>query len=319
MDLFNYFKEQLDIYLPREEVKLAVAVSGGADSMALAILLKRSKINFIALTVDHGLRKESAQEAVQVGKWLRELKIDHVILQWQGSKPSSNIQEEARNARYQIMANYCLSNKINYLLVAHHLNDQAETVLLRLSRGSGIDGLAGMSVIKDLYGIKIFRPFLDIPKKTLINFLKEENINWIEDPSNKNEKFKRVKLRNMLEQFEDEDILIKRLSQTAKHMIRARSYIEQQVELSLKDLIIKEQDIIKLNMQIFAKTHPEIALRVLLKIIKIIAKDAYKPRFVKLERLYDDLLASSYKGATLYGCIFGKKDKDGNISIKKEF
>ena len=123
---------------------LAVAVSGGGDSMGLVILANRWARQrggqVTALTIDHGLRKGAAKEAEKVGKWLSKYSIKHVVLKWRGDKPITGIQEAARNARYRLMDQWCQNNHILHLLLAHTLDDQAETLLMRLQRGSGLDG-----------------------------------------------------------------------------------------------------------------------------------------------------------------------------------
>ena len=134
---------------------LAVAVSGGADSMALTLLAadwaaaRRGSI--VALTVDHRLRNESRAEAKQVAAWLAARGIEHKILAWTGEKPSSDVQAAAREKRYELLEDWCRRQGILHLLVAHNLDDQAETFLLRLGRGSGLYGLSGMASVECMY------------------------------------------------------------------------------------------------------------------------------------------------------------------------
>ena len=146
---------------------IAVAVSGGGDSMALCLLLKEwcttQGVNLTALTVDHGLRVDSRTEAEQVSRWMMEASISHHILSWAGEKPTTNIQDEARKARYQLMGKWCAQNNIAHLCLAHHQDDQAETFLLRLFRGSGVDGLCAMEkkqIFQQMMVLVIFPPFV---------------------------------------------------------------------------------------------------------------------------------------------------------------
>ncbi len=215
-----------------EGAAIAVAVSGGADSMALVLLAdawaKQHNGRIIALTVDHGLRPESATEADTVHSWLTQRKIEHHILRWEGDKPSSNLQSLAREARYALMTSWCKQHQITYLLTAHHQQDQAETVLLRLERGSGVDGLSGIPVQTERDGIILLRPLLLLTPEQLRLYLHEQNQNWIEDPSNQNTRFSRVRMRQWLAQQEDKALITSRLADTAHHLSRTRSYLEEQ-------------------------------------------------------------------------------------------
>jgi tRNA(Ile)-lysidine synthase len=157
-----------------KDLVFAVAVSGGPDSMTLAKLLSswatQNNKTIHALTVDHGLRAESADEAAQVAAWLKNWpNTRHSVLKWEGDKPQNRIQEEARNARYRLMTDYCAGQGISSLFLAHHQDDQAETFLLRLAMGSGLDGLAAMRAVhKTGAGLILLRPFLTLPKERLL-------------------------------------------------------------------------------------------------------------------------------------------------------
>jgi len=160
---------------------VAVGVSGGADSMALLHLLSawnKSAENWLdltALTVDHGLRAESASEAAAVSAWARDLGIEHVTLTWGGKKPSSNIEAAAREARYRLVGEWCFENHVQTFLTAHHFDDQAETFLMRLARGSGVAGLSSLAEERSLGGafgsVRLLRPLLHISKKDLTALL----------------------------------------------------------------------------------------------------------------------------------------------------
>ena len=182
-----------------DEPRLAVAVSGGADSLCLAHLAKEWVSErggrITALIVDHGLREESANEALTVASRLEAHDIDCQILKWTGLKPKTAIQQQARNARYRLLTQACEQLGIFHLLVAHHLNDQIETVAMRKERNSGTIGLAGMSSIREMGNVRIIRPLLRYPKAALIDHLKSRNIDWIEDPSNADSRFWRSRFR----------------------------------------------------------------------------------------------------------------------------
>jgi len=179
---------------------VAVAVSGGSDSMALALLLdewaSHRDARIEAITVDHGLRPESTSEAAQVGRWLSARRSTrHTILHWTDPKPDSGLQAAARAARYRLLTEHCMAQGILHLCLAHHLDDQVETRAMRAARQSGPSGLAGMSALREWGGVRLLRPLLGITKQALRATLTARGQDWIEDPSNRNPAFERARLR----------------------------------------------------------------------------------------------------------------------------
>jgi tRNA(Ile)-lysidine synthase len=178
---------------------VAVAVSGGPDSLALTLLADRwaRRRGGVAwgLTVDHGLRPESAAEARIVAAWLAARGIPHETLVWQGAKPASGIQEAAREARYRLLSEWCRARGILHLFTAHHREDQVETYLIRRRAGSGPDGLAAMSAVRELSGCRLVRPLLAVPRGRLAALLAAEGQPFLRDPSNANPAFERARLR----------------------------------------------------------------------------------------------------------------------------
>ena len=179
---------------------VAVGVSGGPDSLALTLLLaewahsRGGRVD--ALTVDHQLRPESAAEAIQVGRWLAHLPgVTHHILPWSDPKRATGIQAAAREGRYRLLAVHCREHAILHLAVAHHRDDQHETHRLRAGHGSGSIGLAGMSAVRPLEGVRLLRPLLGVGKAALVALLEARGQAWISDPSNSNPSFERVRLR----------------------------------------------------------------------------------------------------------------------------
>ena len=296
----NLFAEKMAFLLPDATTNIAVACSGGSDSMALTLLARRHYPNMTALTVDHGLRAGSAEEARQVEKWLAHYGIAHHIFTWEGEKPASNIQEAARKARYQLMADYCHANRIAYLLVAHTLEDQAETFLLRLARGSGIDGLSAMAEKKQMYGITLLRPLLDCQKMHLTQYLDGFSQDYISDPSNSNTRYDRVKVRQMSPALAEIGLSAQKLANTARTMARAADYLEQQAI----GFIAKQCQLFPEGYTLIhaLPEHPEIALRVFKKIILHIGVQKMPPRIEDLERLIL-ILPGDFKAVTLGGCI----------------
>ena len=193
----------------------AVAVSGGADSLALTLLAnawaRRRGGTVAALTVDHRLRPESAAEARRTGEWLASRGIAHQTLVWDGPHPASDIQAEARTARYRLLQACCAEQGYLHLLTAHHLEDRAETFWLRLARGSGLDGLAGISAVSERARCRVLRPLLDVPPERLRARLRREGQEWIEDPSNRNTEFGRVRVREARALIASEGLSAERL------------------------------------------------------------------------------------------------------------
>jgi len=197
------FAAQMARLGPFEKVPhLAAAVSGGADSMALCLLaanwVRERGGTLVALTVDHGLRASSTSEARWVCKKLDEQGIPCQILAWQHGKPTSGIQQKARDARYRLLLEACREKHINYLLLGHHADDQAETVLMRLYRDTGLDGLAAMRPIVFTPFILLLRPLLHIEAERLVATLRCRQQEWLEDPSNRDSRFLRTTLRSVL-------------------------------------------------------------------------------------------------------------------------
>lgn len=182
--------------------RVAVALSGGPDSMALCLLAdtwaRRHGGRIVALTVDHGLRSDSTAEAAAVGGWMGALGIAHQVLAWEGTKPRSAVQAKARAARYELLTGWCRRAGILHLVLAHEMEDQAETVLMRLTRGSGRHGLAGMSAVSETAGVRILRPLLGVERARLTATLRSRQQAWVEDPSNLNPAFARIRVRQWL-------------------------------------------------------------------------------------------------------------------------
>lgn len=188
---------------------LILAVSGGPDSTALMLLAARWRTarkrgpKLVAVTVDHALRPEAKQEAAAVKKLARSLGIEHRTLRWAGRKPKTGLQEAARTARYRLLAGVSRNADGAPILTAHTRDDQAETVLFRMMRGSGIGGLAGMRAASLLPGydgekIELYRPLLGIPKSRLIATLKAAKVPYVEDPTNRDPRFARPRLRELM-------------------------------------------------------------------------------------------------------------------------
>jgi tRNA(Ile)-lysidine synthase len=181
------------------EGSLLLAVSGGPDSVALMLLAAqwslRTKRDIATATIDHGLRPESHNEALLVGQWARAQGFSHHLLTWRGVKPSTRIQERARKARYQLLAQCAHDVGATAIVTAHHADDQAETILFRLTRGSGVAGLAGMAAVSSLDDLRLRRPLLSMRKQQLEAVCVKAGHDFLRDPSNENPDFARTRLR----------------------------------------------------------------------------------------------------------------------------
>jgi tRNA(Ile)-lysidine synthase len=223
---------------------LVLAVSGGPDSTALMVLAARWRNalkagpKLIAVTVDHGLRAESKREAGSVGRLAHQLKIPHLILHWTGKKPKTGLPQAARQARYRLLGDAARKLGAAHILTAHTLDDQAETVVIRMSRGSGVAGLGAMAHMSKLLGsgdddIKLVRPLLEIPKSRLIATLRVAKISFADDPSNRDPRFTRARLRSLMPQLAQEGLDARRLSLLAHRLRRADAAIEAVVDQAM--------------------------------------------------------------------------------------
>ncbi|MGE0665214.1 MAG: tRNA lysidine(34) synthetase TilS [Sphingomonadales bacterium] len=288
---------------------VAVAVSGGPDSMALALLAggwaAARGVALTALTVDHGLRAGSAAEARAVAGWMAARGIEHHVLAWSGA-PRGNVQAEARRARYGLLENWCAARGIPALLLAHHLEDQAETVLLRLGRGSGVYGLAGMAgeAAPAWPGAPVrIRPLLGVPRQRLAATLRAAGQDWVEDPSNHDPAFARVRVRSVWSKLAPLGITPERLAGTARRMARARAALDAEAQaLIAVSSSFGDGGWCSLNPEPLRAAHEEVALRTLAMVLMAVGGGAYPPRLERLERLWARLRDGEPGAATLAGC-----------------
>lgn len=303
---------------------IAVAVSGGSDSLALAFLAhqwgKAHKHTIIALTVDHGLRAASAGEARQVSGWCKKEGIEHHILKWKKNTDRGNLQARARVARYELMTRFCNEHDIHTLLVAHTVDDQAETVLLRIMRGSGVDGISAIASDITVNNVTVMRPLLDVSRTQLQDFLTERKQRWVSDPSNDDTRYARVVVRQFLTQAPDSQLLTRRLAQTATHMARSREYIEHSIAEHMVQVVdMRDEGYCYIDLARFRQLHEEAGLRILSKLLTVISGQYYKPRFENIQRLYSHIQNNGCdKGVTLWGCNIQLKKHIGKIMIVRE-
>ncbi|MGZ9409640.1 MAG: tRNA lysidine(34) synthetase TilS [Methylocystis sp.] len=265
---------------------LLLAVSGGPDSVALMLLCAewslRSSRHIAVATVDHRLREEARAEAEEVGRWARALGYDHHLLTWEGEKPSTRLQERARRARYALLSACARRIGASAIVLAHHSEDQAETILFRLTRGSGVAGLAGMARVARCADITLLRPLLDFRKEALEAVCAHADQPFFRDPSNEDETFARVRLRRLSPMLAahglDRDALLRLGSRAA----RADAALAQcAAEMLARALQRNDAACIELEAATLCKAPLEILQRVLASAILRIAPAA----MLRLERL----------------------------------
>jgi tRNA(Ile)-lysidine synthase len=287
--------------LPESGGGCLLAVSGGPDSVALMQLASIAAqdlptTTFHVATVDHGLRPESRMEAAEVADQARTLGFAHRTLAWEGEKPDSGVQKAAREARYALLEDHAVASGSSTIMTAHTSDDQAETILMRLARGSGIDGIAGMQRIKPLGRVTLARPFLDIPKIRLIATCAQAGLSYTQDPSNQDERYARVRMRALLPLLESEGLTPQRLARLAQRArdasealnicserAFARALITQQVEQ------LEERERLLFCGAMLREEPYEILRRVVAHAIETLSGDegnaAYGPRRERMDSL----------------------------------
>ena len=241
--IYTNFKLFLGNFIKKKN--FLVAVSGGPDSLALTALSKiylseqKSKVFFVL--IDHGIRSSSLKEANAVKSLLKKKKINLTILS-NREKINKNIQSQARDVRYKLLLNFCKKNRIKFILTGHHSNDQIETFLIRLSRGSGVQGLSSMKKVSILKNkIKLVRPLLDEKKKNLTILAKQYFGKIFKDPSNINKKYLRTKIRGLIKQFEKSGIKHERIISSINNLGVTRDTLNTYVTSVEKNCVIKKK------------------------------------------------------------------------------
>lgn len=302
---------------------LAVAVSGGIDSMALLLLAddwaRQHGGYAIALTVDHGLREESSEEAAQVAIWCRALGIEHHTLVWKHVSPLvSAVQDKARAARYELLSGWCKTHHVLHLLTAHHRDDQAETLLLRLSRGSQIDGLAGIPLVSSQWGVRLLRPLLGMAKHELRSFLLQQGQDWVEDRSNESAAY----TRNFLRQQVAKTVQPEYISAHAYHLAERTSIIRNQLENKLaihltKDFFLLPEGYAFLTLRALREEERHYMEKGLSGLVQAIGGGDTPARSDAIERLYETLLTAP-STRTFGGCLFQYQPRKERYIVRRE-
>ena len=282
---------------------IVVGVSGGADSLYLTYLLhqwaKQQKRPLMAVTINHNLRQEATEEALWVQKQLKKQDIHHTILSWEGIKPTTHIEEKAREKRYELLLDYCHQQKAAALFLAHHQHDQAETFWTRLARGSGLDGLCGMAPVSKRENILIIRPLLNMPKENILQSLKKQHLKWVEDPMNQDTNYERVRWRQAQKKLDDFGLNPGFITKSTTRLQRAKEaldfyaneFIKKNLQKTSFGFVVMEENAFKL-------LPTEIRIRVLNHVLNLFKR---KSKILSLDSI-EKLALTLPKHATLAGC-----------------
>jgi tRNA(Ile)-lysidine synthase len=254
---------------------IVLAVSGGPDSVALMWLMarwraaQRSGPRLMAVTVDHGLRAEAAREAREVKRLAGTLDLPHRTLRWTGPKPKTGLPAAARDARYRLLAKAAGAIGATHILTAHTRDDQAETLLMRMSRGSGLAGLAAMARQSERDGVVLARPFLQLPKSRLVATLAKARIGFAVDPTNEDTNFTRPRFRALMPALASEGCDSRNLARLASRLARANTALEVLVDGAERFLALKDGGMAQpgFDATAFAALSEEIRVRLLARII----------------------------------------------------
>jgi len=317
------------LFRPWERARgVLLAVSGGPDSVALMLLAaawadRRAAPPALAVaTVDHRLRKEARREAEQVAAWAGALALPHAVLVWEGARPKSRVQELARQARYELLFRHAAGIGADIVATAHHADDQAETILFRLLRGSGLAGLSGMAGACGRHGLIHSRPLLGLAKAELVALCEARGHPYIEDPSNRNPAYARTRMRALgavlAERGFDREALL-RLGRRAE---RAEAALADQARAVRADLAAcREPDFFSADITCLVNQPEEIFLRLLACEIKALGDDERILRLDRLEALTiamrHALRAGAPFAATLGGAAL-RLGADGALTIRRE-
>tara|TARA_B100001175_G_scaffold311060_1_gene314972 strand:+ start:217 stop:1242 length:1026 start_codon:yes stop_codon:yes gene_type:complete len=314
--IYKKFENDLNI-----SENFIVAVSGGPDSLALAFLAKiysiKKRLKVKYFIVNHKLRKNSTTEAKQVKKQLKKYLINLEVLTWNGKKPKKNIQSIARNKRYGLLFDSAKKFNIKNILLGHHLDDLFENFFIRILRGSGIKGLISFDQKTHNQKINLIRPLLNFDKKDLIYVSKYIFGSYVEDPSNNDDKFKRVKIRNLLKQLETEGLDRNKFLLTIKNLKFANETIRFYIKKNLKEnlFFVKKKDSVILNKNFFNHSS-EVLFRSFTEVIKLVGRKYYPSRGKKIDHIINLINKETSFQATLGGCIIKKVNE--TVIVSKE-
>lgn len=306
------------------ETGVGLAVSGGPDSLALMVLVKRwadmlaTPPKIVVYSLDHGLRPEAGDEVVMVGREASQLGLGFRGLKWTEEAPETGIQEAARQARYRLIGEAMVEDGVSLLVTAHHRADQAETILMRLAHGSGLDGLKGMVRFSEVEGVRVFRPFLDVEPASLVAIVDDAGLSAVHDPSNDDEGYERIRWRRLLPALAREGLDGAALSRFAARMAEADAALSDLADAAFAELVgFDGFGAATLRVSALSQLGPATGRRVLSRILAVVG-GRQKPRALgQVERLFDLIATDTLpKGTTLLGTVI--RVKDGNLVVARE-
>ena len=300
--------------------RLGVAVSGGSDSLALLNLLhswsRTAGSKLAAVTVDHGLRPSSAQEAAKVAQICARLDIPHDTLQWQGWDGTGNLPDQARRARYALLADWAQANDVTDIAIGHTQDDLAETFLMRLARGAGVDGLAAMRPRWTQSDVTFHRPLLNVPRDTLRDHLRRLGQTWIDDPSNADTAYQRPRARQILAALAPLGVESATLADVARTLSEARAALDHATQTAARSLVHAQAGDILIDHAGFNDLPDEISRRLMQAALHWVAGGNYPPRGAALATLIE--AARAGRTMTLHGCLL-LPVRNGHLRLAREY
>ena len=282
--------------------------------MAMLYMMHEHGVKFTALTVNHNLRPEALEEANHVASICKELGVQHVILEWKHDGVTSNVHDRARDARYNLMTNWCNDQNIKTLCTAHHMDDRIEHFFIRVSRGAGLLGLIDYEEMP-YNDVIIIRPMFAFTKQELLDYLHERKIKYFEDKSNLDTKYLRTNIRKWLDSMPvelDPQLFRRRVIGVKENLGRAAKLVQRLFEEEMKKVVMDAS-----TATIFSLPQDEeIAIMMFSHILPMISREQDSPRMDSMKRLYNKLIENNASKTTLCGCIIEKK-KD-KIIISRE-
>jgi tRNA(Ile)-lysidine synthase len=283
---------------------LGVAVSGGGDSLALMLLAadwaRGRNTAFRIVTVDHGLRPEAADEARCVARIAGGRGLAHDTVTWTGWDGRGNLQDRAREARFDLIAQWAQRHRLSHVALGHTADDQAETLLMRLARGAGVDGLSAIPVRRCVDGVTFIRPMLGLARADIRSWLETQGQDWVEDPSNDDSRFERVRVRQAMAHLEQLGIDRDSLATVAENMAEARKALNWFTYLAARDIVQVQFGDVVIDRGGYRSLPSEIQRRVMAHVLCWIGGTRYPPRRKPLKEMVAAALSGD--GMTLHGC-----------------
>ena len=279
---------------------IGVGLSGGGDSVALLHLCRAAGVRVEAVTVDHGLRADSAAEAAAVAADCARLGVRHEVRVWQHGAVPGNLMDAARRARMELIRDWAVARGIGVVALGHTRDDQAETLLMGLARAAGIDGLAGMRPAWEEGGVRFVRPLLDAGRAELREWLAAKAIGWVDDPTNENDRFARVKARKAVAMLEPLGISVSGLAAVARNLAEAREALEAATADAASRVVTEAAGALAFDAAGFSALPAELRRRLVVAALAWIARADYAPRADAVARLAAAICEG--RDATLWGC-----------------